>query len=127
MGNALPAASRPALSSRQLQRSEGQSFNRPMRAIGKPLANQEPAPPPLELGQLRRLNELLLRFLPIGVAVVDRSFHLLTAKGGARGLFGVRGATNEQAFFDAGGRIPDSQVLTSIIAVFRDPPTLTLP
>src|SRR5260221_12127093 len=106
MGNALPAASRPDLSSRQLQRSEGQSFNRPMRAIGKPLANQEPAPPPLELGQLRRLNELLLRFLPIGVAVIDRSYHLLTAKGAARGLLREREGSKEQDFFAAVRGLP---------------------
>src|SRR5260221_7986269 len=106
MGNALPAASRPALSSRQLQRSEGQSFNRPMRAIGKPLANQEPAPPPLELGQLRRLNELLLRFLPIGVAVIDPSYHLLPAHGAARRLFWLRAGTHEQEFFHAERGIP---------------------
>src|SRR5260221_4994260 len=116
MGNALPAASRPDLSSRQLQRSEGQSFNRPMRAIGKPLANQEPAPPPLELGQLRRLNELLLRFLPIGVAVIYRSYHLLTANRAARRRFWLREGFNEQGFFYAGGGIPYSEMANALAA-----------
>ena len=127
MGNALPAASHPDLSSRHLQRSEGQSFNRPIRAIGKPLANQEPAPPPLELGQLRRLNELLLRFLPLGVAVIDRSYHLLTANGAARRLLGLREVTNEQDFLHAVRGIPYSEVRTAIDAVFRDRTTVTLP
>src|SRR5260221_4529266 len=127
MGNALPAASRPALSSRRLQASGGQSFNPPMRAIGKPLANQEPAPPPLDIGQLRRLNELLLRFLPIGVAVIDRSYHLLTANGAARRLLGLREVTNEQDFLHAVRGIPYSEVRTAIDAVFRDRATVTLP
>src|SRR5258707_4699430 len=98
-----------------------------MRAIGKPLANQEPAPPPLELGQLRRLNELLLRFLPIGVAVIDRSYHLLTANGAARRLLGLREITNEQDFLHAVRGIPYSEVRTAIDAVFRDRATVTLP
>src|SRR5438132_6022026 len=60
-GNALPTLRRPGLPDTRMQRVDGHTFNRSGKSVGIQTADQE-APAPLELGQLRRFNELLLRF-----------------------------------------------------------------
>ncbi len=91
------------------------------------MAEQEPPTPSLEIGQLRRLNELLLRFLPVGVIVIDRSYHILTANGTARRILGLREMGNEQDFLHAVRGIPYTEVRTAIDTVFRERSAVTLP
>src|SRR6266700_3322575 len=125
-GNALPSTRRPGTSDILSRRIEGPTSNRPNMVPGKHLTEHEPSPPPVELGQLRRFNELLLRFLPIGVVVIDRSYHVLSANGAARRLLGLRDISNEQDFLHAVLGIPYSQVRTAIDAVFREKDTVNL-
>ena len=90
-------------------------------------AQESSNPTTLELNQLRRFNELLLRFLPVGVAVIDRTYRLLTVNSTARRLLGLREFGNEQDFLHAVRGIPYSLVRNSIDSVFRDRNTVTLP
>jgi two-component system CheB/CheR fusion protein len=99
----------------------------PKRANSKQNAEQEAGQPSLEMGQLRRVNELLLRFLPIGLVVIDRSYRILTANGSARRLLGLRDGGNEQDFLHAVRGIPYAHVREAIDVVFRERSTITLP
>ena len=92
----------------------------------QPLSVESP-PTEVELGQLRRLNEILLRFLPFGVLVIDRSYHILTINGAARRLLGIREVANEQDFLHAVRGLPYATMRNAIDSVFRERTTITLP
>ena len=125
--NALPATNRASLTDVQVQRSTRRSDQRPSRMMGKQRSEQESLTPSHDLGQLQRLNELLLRYLPVGVLVIDRSYHVLTANGTARRLLGLRDIINEQDFLHAVRGIPYTEVRSAIDAVFRERGIITLP
>jgi two-component system, chemotaxis family, CheB/CheR fusion protein len=127
-GTVLPAARRPDASSLTVRPLDGRTTNnRPGRAVGKAVVDQEPLSPSLEIGQLRRLNELLLRFLPVGVVVIDRSYHLLTANSTARRILGLRELGNEQDFLHAVRGIPYTEVRNAIDSAFRERNVVSLP
>src|SRR5947209_11192136 len=117
-GNALPSPRRPHLVELTTHRYEVRSAGHVNRTAGKQLVDQEAPAPTLELGQLRRFNELLLRFLPIGVVVIDRAYHVLTANGTARRVLGLRDLANEQDFLHSVRGIPYSNVRDAIDTVF---------
>lgn len=127
MGNSLPIPARQGLNDLSVKRVETRSLNHPGRSMGNKMTDQEPPSPSLEIGQLRRLNELLLRFLPVGVAVIDRSYHLLTANGTARRILGLREMGNEQDFLHAVRGIPYAEVRTAIDSAFRERSPASLP
>jgi two-component system CheB/CheR fusion protein len=102
------------------------STNPASKSVSKTNSDEQP-PVPIELGQLRRLNELLLRFLPMGVVVIDHSYHVITANGTARRLLGLRDLGNEQDFLHAVRGIPYTTVRNAIDAVFRERNTVNLP
>ena len=121
--SAIPFARRNAI---------GRSTNgaHPTSLTRKPIDKivvDEQLPTTSELGQLRRLNELLLRFLPMGVVVIDHSYHVITANGTARRLLGLRDLGNEQDFLHAVRGIPYTTVRNAIDAVFRERNTINLP
>ena len=129
-GGVLPTARRPEASDLAVRHLKGRATNnRPGQAVGKAMVDQdqEPASPYLEIGQLRRLNELLLRFLPIGVVVIDRSYHLLTANGTARRILGLRELGNEQDFLHAVRGIPYTEARNAIDSAFRERNAVSLP
>src|SRR6266699_5298230 len=125
-GNALPSPRRPYLVELNTHRYEVRSASHANRTAGKQLVDQETPAPTIELGQLRRFNELLLRFLPIGIVVIDRAYHVLTANGTARRVLGLRDITNEQDFLHSVRGIPYSSVRDAIDTVFRERNTVTL-
>lgn len=123
-GNALGLAHRqtkPARRTLPVEKQNGGNYNA--------MKNAEPELPqlPLELGQLRHFSELLLRSLPIGVVVIDRNYHIITANGAGRRLFGMRDITNDQDFLHSARGIPYTEVRNAIDAVFRERTTVTLP
>ncbi len=127
VGSSLPSARRHSFGELTAPGLEGRKAARPNRSPGKPLAVQE-LTPSLELGQLRRLNELLLRFLPMGIVVIDRAYHVLTANGTARRILGLREmGGNEQDFLHAVRGIPYTQARNAIDAVFRERNAISLP
>ncbi|MBV9229499.1 MAG: PAS domain-containing protein, partial [Chloroflexi bacterium] len=127
IGNALPSVRRQTLSDISTPRLEGRSMNRQNRNMGKQHADQEAPAPAIELGQLRRFNELLLRFLPIGVVVIDRSYRILTANGSARRLLGLRDVVSEQDFLHAVHGIPYHETRAAIDSLFRERNPVNLP
>ena len=126
-GSAIPAARHPNLKNLTLAGGEKTSNNTSIRTVNKGLDDREAATIPLELGQLRRLNELLLRFLPVGVVVIDRSYHLLTANATARRILGLRDMGNEQDFLHAVRGIPYTLVRAAIDTAFRERNATSLP
>lgn len=102
-------------------------MNRQHDNIGKPSVDQQSPFPSLEPGQLRRFNELLLRYLPIGIIIIDRSYRVLTANGAARRLLGLRDTGNEQDFLHAAHGIPYHETRNAIDTVFRERTVLDLP
>jgi two-component system CheB/CheR fusion protein len=127
IGSAIPTGRAQRFTEQQLPRLEGRPTPRPTSQAAKQASEREASSSPLELGQLRRLNELLLRYLPTGVVVIDRSYHVLTANSTARRLLGLREMGNEQDFLHAVRGIPYTPVRNAIDSVFRDRNGLTLP
>jgi two-component system, chemotaxis family, CheB/CheR fusion protein len=83
-----------------------------------------------ELLHLRHFNELLLRFLPVGIVVIDRTYRIVITNGEARRLLGLRDARDasaEQDFLHAVRGIPYPAVRETIDHVFRERKTVTLP
>ena len=80
-----------------------------------------------EMGQLRRYNEVILRFLPVGLAVIDRNYRLLTVNTTGRRLLGLRDLAGEQDFLHAVRGVPYTIVRNAIDTVFRERSTLILP
>jgi two-component system CheB/CheR fusion protein len=128
-------------------------LNGPLPALGRPMnraaatdlpdrlpgaARRPAAEPPdrgapqaavsdLELSQLRRFNEWVLRFLPNGVAVIDRTYRIVTINSAARRLLGIHDAAPEQDFLHSARGLPYEQVRSAIDGVFRERSAVTLP
>jgi two-component system, chemotaxis family, CheB/CheR fusion protein len=81
----------------------------------------------IELGELRRFNELVFRFLPSGVVVIDRHYRILTANGNARRLLQFRDLAHDQDFLHTVRSLPYGEVRTAIDHVFREHSQVTLP
>jgi two-component system, chemotaxis family, CheB/CheR fusion protein len=127
-GNALPSARRPNSNELHISRSENNSGRR-----AAPISEQHSdqaqllSLPIQEVGQLRRFNEVLLLFLPMGVVVIDRSYRIVTANSSARRLLGLREIANEQDFLHAIRGIPYAEVRNAIDTVFRERNVVNLP
>jgi two-component system, chemotaxis family, CheB/CheR fusion protein len=126
-GGALPTTHRMRISELSPPRLDGHTIRHPIRSAGRQVVEQDPPAPTLEVGQLRRFNELLLRFLPLGVVVIDRTYHVLTANGMARRILSLRDLVNEQDFLHAVRGIPYAEVRGAIDMVFRERGAITLP
>ena len=123
-GNALGLAHRHTLAERRVlpvERQNGGS-HKAMKKAEPDLPQSSP-----ELGPLRHFSELLLRSLPIGVVVIDRNYHIVTANGAGRRLFSMRDITTDQDFLHSARGIPYTEVRNAIDAVFRERTTVTLP
>lgn len=125
IGAVLPSVRRQHMPTIVAPRLEGRVINRPNNIMSTP-QEQDVSLTTTEYGQLRRFNELLLRFLPIGVVVIDRNYHVLTANSAARRLLGLRDMITDQDFLHAVHGIPYSVTRTAIDAVFRERNAVTL-
>ncbi len=126
--NPLPSSRRPR-STPEIHSLQHEKYTnaRSPRLEGKQITEQDAPVPGLEIGQLRRFNELLLRFLPIGIVVIDHAYHVMTANGAACRLLGLRETATEQDFLHAVHGIPYTEVRSAIDTVFREHGTITLP
>jgi two-component system, chemotaxis family, CheB/CheR fusion protein len=127
VGNALPSTGQQGLAELRTSSLERNVMNRSQHSSGKIHADQEPQPVSVELGQLRRFNELLLRFLPLGVVIIDRTYHIMTANSTARRLLGLREVAVDQDFLHTVHGIPYHGTRIAIDAVFRERNFITLP
>jgi two-component system, chemotaxis family, CheB/CheR fusion protein len=96
-----------------------ESPKRVTRSVEK-AAEHEPPNPSAELSQIRRLNEALLRFLPIGVVVIDRTYRMVSINAAARRLLSVRDAVTDHDFLHAARALPYANVRNAIDGVFRE-------
>lgn len=81
----------------------------------------------LEIAQLRRLNETMLRYTTVSVVIIDRSYRILTINSAARRLLGVRDVGYDQDFLHAVRGMPYHEVRKAIDTAFREHTTTTLP
>jgi two-component system CheB/CheR fusion protein len=128
IGNALPSMRHQNLLDLRTPHVERQTINYQNRLQGKQQHTEpETQLSALEPNQLRHFNELLLRFLPVGIVIIDRTYHILTANAVARRLLGLRDIAIEQDFLHAVRGIPYHETRTAIDAVFRERNFITLP
>jgi two-component system, chemotaxis family, CheB/CheR fusion protein len=81
----------------------------------------------IDLVELRRYNELVYRFLPYGVVIIDRNYRILTANGNARRLLIFRDLAHNQDFLHTARILPYEKVRMAIDTVFRERSMVTLP
>ncbi len=112
---ALPAHGKP-MSARQ---ADWQAMARRPELIDKEGAPDDVTP-------LRRINEVMFRYLPIGIAVIDRSYRIVTVNAAARRLLGIRDLATEQDFLHTSRGLPYAQVRQAIDGAFVDHSTATL-
>lgn len=126
IGGMIPSIRKQPIYSQDRLVREGRTMKHSHGAMGRQRADPEQNLPSLELGQLRRFNELLLRFLPIGVVVIDRSYHIVTANGTARRLLGLHDIGSDQDFLHAVHGIPYPSARNAIDTVFREHSVVSL-
>ena len=128
IGNALPIVHRQLTLEISPHLSERHSMNSHQhRASDRSKTEQELSVPAFEMGQLRRLNELLLRFLPVGIVIIDHAYHIISANSTARKLLELRDTGGEQDFLHAVRGIPYHQIRTAIDTTFRERQLTNLP
>ncbi len=79
-----------------------------------------------ELGQLRRINETLLRYLNVAVIIIDRQYRILTINAAARRALGVRDLTSDLDFLHTVRGMPYQEVRHAIDNCFRERTTTML-
>ncbi|HMF55587.1 MAG TPA: CheR family methyltransferase, partial [Pyrinomonadaceae bacterium] len=114
MGIGMPYSERRA----RAQRQANSTINTPVP--------QEPGIAEGEIAQLRRFNEVMLRYLPAGVIIIDRAYRIMTINGAARRLLGIREIANDQDFLHTVRGLPYAQVRNAIDTAFRERSTVTL-
>jgi len=123
---AFPLGHRQSLSDASTTLLEGSHLKRQDRFTSQPAMEQKPSIPSIEIGQLRRFNEVLLRSLTVGVVVIDSSYRIVTTNGVARRLLGLREVGTDHDFLHAVRDVPYHQIRTAIDAVFREHNPLNL-
>ena len=102
--------------------------NRRIKVTEKEAPAQEAYPEfEIDLEELRRYNELIFRYLPSGVVIIDRHYRILTANGNARRLLTFRDLAHDQDFLHTVRTLPYNKVRTAIDTVFRERMAVTLP
>lgn len=105
---------------------EGRREQRVRPSAGELPVLHEAIPPEIEVAQLRRINETLLRFLTAGVVVIDRNYRIITINAAARRLLGVRDIAYDQDFLHTVRGMPYQDVRAAIDLAFREHTTGTL-
>jgi len=80
----------------------------------------------IETGQLRRINETVLRYTNVAVVVIDRQYRILTINAAARRLLGVRDIASDQDFLHTVRGMPYQEVRSAIDTCFREHSTMNL-
>jgi len=109
----------------------GLAATRGKPGVGRPVISAEGASPPapdepMAVSDLRRFNELILRTMPVGLIVIDRSYRMVTSNPTARRLLQIREQAGED-FLHAARGLPYNEMRTTIDAAFRERVPATLP
>ena len=97
------------------------------RHSSSPSSAGDATPPDLEVTQIRRINETLLRSTHVAIVVIDRSYRIVTMNAAARRLLGVHDLAYDQDFLHTVRGLPYQEVRRAIDTVFREHSTITLP
>jgi two-component system CheB/CheR fusion protein len=79
----------------------------------------------IDVSGLRRFNDLVLRSMPVGLVVIDRTYRMVTSNPAARGLLQMRDHVGDD-FLHAARGLPYNEVRAGIDAAFRDRVPTTL-
>jgi two-component system CheB/CheR fusion protein len=80
----------------------------------------------VEVAQLRRVNETVLRYTNVAVVIIDRMYRIVTINAAARRLLGVREVAYDQDFLHTVRGLPYQEVRGAIDTAFREHSTITL-
>ncbi len=80
----------------------------------------------LEINQLRRINETVLRYTMAAVVIIDRRYHILTINATARRLLGIHEIAYDQDFLHTVRGLPYQEMRKGIDTAFREHSTQTL-
>jgi two-component system, chemotaxis family, CheB/CheR fusion protein len=81
----------------------------------------------VELAQLRRINETMLRYANAAVVIIDHQYRILTINATARRLLGVRDIAYDQDFLHTVRGMPYPEMRRAIDTCFREHATMNLP
>jgi len=80
----------------------------------------------IEIAQLRRINETMLRYTNVAVVIIDRQYRILTINAAARRLLGVRDIAYDQDFLHTVRGMPYQEVRLAIDTCFHEHATMNL-
>jgi two-component system, chemotaxis family, CheB/CheR fusion protein len=80
----------------------------------------------VEIQQLRRINETMLRYTNVAVVIIDRQYRILTINAIARRLLGVRDVAYDQDFLHTVRGMPYQEMRRAIDTSFREHATMNL-
>src|SRR5574338_266346 len=80
----------------------------------------------VEIAQLRRVNETMLRYTNVAVVIIDHHYRILTINAAARRLLGVRDVAYDQDFLHTVRGLPYQEVRRAIDTCFREHATMNL-
>jgi two-component system, chemotaxis family, CheB/CheR fusion protein len=80
----------------------------------------------IDIAQLRRMNETMLRYTNMAVVIIDRQYRILTINATARRLLGVRDVAYDQDFLHTVRGMPYQEMRRAIDTCFREHATLNL-
>ena len=80
----------------------------------------------IDLLQLRRVNETMLRYTNVAVVIIDSGYRILTINPAARRLLGVRDLAYDQDFLHTVRGIQYQEMRNAIDTAFRERSTMTL-
>jgi len=90
-------------------------------------AQRDWTPAELNITQLRRLNETMLRHTTVAMVIIDRQYRIVTINSAARRLLGIRDLGYDQDFLHTVRGMPYQEVRGAIDACFRERNTMHLP
>src|ERR1041384_6902380 len=80
----------------------------------------------IEIAQLRRVNETMLRYTNVAMVIIDSQYRILTINAAARRLLGVRDVAYDQDFLHTVRGMPYQEMRRAIDTAFREHTTMTL-
>jgi two-component system CheB/CheR fusion protein len=80
----------------------------------------------INVAQLRRINETMLRYTTAAIVIIDRQYRILTINAAARRLLGVRDIAYDQDFLHTVRGMPYQEVRHTIDTCFREHATMNL-
>ncbi|HYV13642.1 MAG TPA: CheR family methyltransferase [Pyrinomonadaceae bacterium] len=80
----------------------------------------------VEIAQLRRVNETMLRYTNVAVVIIDRQYRILTINANARRLLAVRDVAYDQDFLHTVRGMPYQEMRRAIDTCFREHTTMNL-